>query len=113
MKAERTIPKDVADLLKEIISLDGQATGELKASDGTFCFIGGLKACIDPDWAIKDYSLYYPDSTEDAIEQAERHLGLRVDTLWGAAIINDSSKTLPYRRRSLKLWIDHRTIFEE
>jgi hypothetical protein len=54
--ASKNIPPKMGDVAFEIAMqvalLDCTISGQLADGEGGFCIVGGLYACIDPDWAV-------------------------------------------------------------
>ncbi len=105
------IPQDVAKLLKQIIKVDCTGQGYLR-KDGEFCFIGGLYACVDPDWATKRPPLYSVVSTTRLRRKIEGALGLEKGSLLGAYQINDTFSDTDERREALTKWVNRQTEVE-
>jgi hypothetical protein len=39
------------EIMMAVAELDCEISGTLRDGEGKFCIVGGLYACIDPDWA--------------------------------------------------------------
>jgi hypothetical protein len=96
-----------ADLIKGIIDLDCTITRRLRDGKGGFCFLGGLLAAMDPDWAVTGEGL--PGGFVGPLIVEAFGLGdLRIED---APRINDSERCRrrPARVAALKRFIDENT----
>jgi hypothetical protein len=104
----RNIPEDVAELIKDIIGVDCGAQYMLKNPEGDFCVVGGLYACVNPDWADAELT-YHGASTNNVRRKIEDALGLERGTLRGIYRVNDDFSDKLARRRELCAWVDSHT----
>lgn len=97
--------KQTADIIKDIIDLDCTMTGRFADGNGNFCFVGGLLATIDPDWAV---SPFFTD-TVFTTDMLLTHFGIEREFLQGAVKINDNHSARPARVAALKAHVDAHT----
>lgn len=103
------IPPDVAGLIREIIRVDCTTIGHLRSGEGEFCVIGGLYACIDPDWATSSVRAGTIPETNTLRRKIEDALGLERGALIGAYHVNDRYGVVSERRTALCRWVDKHT----
>jgi hypothetical protein len=104
----RNIPEDVAELIKGVIGVDCGAQHMLKNADGDFCVVGGLYACVNPDWAEAEPT-YSGHDTNRVRRKVEDALGLERGALLGIYRVNDAFYDVAPRRQELCAWVDGHT----
>ena len=79
------------EFVKGIVETDTRAQGQLVNCRGQTCFIGGLYAVIDPDWA-DDYHDHWARpriDTSDVVVNVSQAFGINIRTLEDCVALND------------------------
>jgi hypothetical protein len=99
---DKNIDPVLAEIMDTVIDLDCSLQYKLASGSGDFCILGGLMACVDPNWAEHEHTARETMHTKRLLEDM---LGIKLTGLYG---INDRHQKHDTRRKHLHEWVARR-----